>query len=184
MTPLLTPRLRLVMPGPSHVAAHTAFLTSVRAQALGWQVMPHDAWRSFAVVLGHHVLCGFGPMVAEARDDGRAVGIFGPWCPDGQPEPEVTWSVWTAADEGRGLAQEAARAMLDHVWTGLGWQTAVSYVAHGNERSANLARRLGAVQDGTWVTPRGTEVRVFRHAPGAGPAGFASAPDQHGQGMA
>jgi hypothetical protein len=25
---------------------------------------------------------------------------------------------------------------------------------------------LGAVQDGVWVTPRGTEVRVFRHGRG------------------
>ena len=166
MTVLETPRLRLVMPGAAHVAAHTGFLTSARAQVLGWQVMPHDAWRSFAVYVGHHGLRGFGPMVAEARDDGRAVGIFGPWCPEGQPEPEVMWSVWAVADEGRGFAHEAARAMLGHVWAVLGWRTAVSYIADGNERSANLARRLGAVQDGTWSTPRGTHVRVFRHAGG------------------
>ena len=158
-----TPRLRLVMPGAAHVAAHTAFLTSRRAEALGWLVLPHDAWRNFATFVGHHTLRGFGPLVAEARTDGRPVGVFGPWWPDGQPEPEIMWSVWPAEDEGKGFAHEAAQATLDFAFGTLGWQTAVSYIAFGNERSARLAQRLGAVQDGTWTTPRGTEVRVFRH---------------------
>ena len=77
-----TPRLRLVMPGAAHVAAHTAFLTSRRAEALGWLVLPHDAWRNFATFVGHHTLRGFGPLVAEARTDGRPVGVFGLWWPD------------------------------------------------------------------------------------------------------
>lgn len=161
-----TARLRLVMPGTAHLAAHRAFLTSDRAAALGWQAMPHDAWRSFAAMVGHHALNGFGPLVAEARDDGRAVGIFGPWCPEGQPEPEIIWSIWSAQDEGKGLAHEAAQAVLAHAFGPLAWDTAVSYIAFGNERSAKLARRLGAEQDGTWFTPRGTEVRVFRHPRG------------------
>ena len=163
MIVLETPRLRLVMPGAAHVAAHEGFLTSGRAATLGWQVMPHDAWRSFATFVGHHGLRGFGPLVAEARDDGRAVGIFGPWLPMGQPENEILWSVWSDADQGKGLAHEATQATLRHAFGKLGWETAVSYIAHGNDRSAALARRLGAVQDGTWTTPRGTEVRVFRH---------------------
>jgi RimJ/RimL family protein N-acetyltransferase len=163
MTVLATPRLRLVMPGPAHVAAHAAFLTSARAEALGWLAMPHEAWRNFAVMVGHHSLRGFGPLVAEAADDGRAVGIFGPGWPEGQPEPEIMWSVWSPQDEGKSLAYEAAVVMRDHALDTLGWRTAVSSIAYGNERSAALARRLGAVQDGTWVTPRGTEVRVFRH---------------------
>jgi len=163
MTMLETPRLRLVMPGPSHVAAHEGFLTSDRAAALGWTAMPHEAWRTFAAYVGHHGLCGFGPLVAEAREDGRPVGMFGPWLPLGQPEPEIIWTVFAAADEGKGYGMEAGRAVLAHVFGTLGWDTAVSYIAFGNDRSAALAVRLGAAQDGTWITPRGTEVRVFRH---------------------
>lgn len=163
MTVLETPRLRLVMPGLSHVATHEGFLTSDRAAALGWTAMPHDAWRNFATFVGHHGLRGFGPLVAEARDDGRPVGIFGPWHPMGQPEPEIIWTIWSAADERKGYGSEAARASLAYAFEVLGWDTTVSYIAFGNDRSAALARRLGAVQDGTWVTPRGTEVRVFRH---------------------
>ena len=159
-----TPRLRLVLPEARHIPAYAAFVASERAAARGWTpVLPHEAWRNFAAILGHGLLRGFGPWVAEARDDGRAVGMFGPWWPDGQLEREVKWSVWSDADEGKGFAFEAAQAVLGHVFGVMGWQTAVSYIAQDNDRSAALARRLGGVQDGIWTTPRGTDVRVFRH---------------------
>lgn len=161
-----TERLRLVLPAASHIPAMTEFHASGRAAALDWQLMPHEAWRHFAFVLGHHILRGFGPFVAEARDDGRAVGMFGPWRPESQPEAEIKWTVWNAVDEGKGFAFEAARAMLDYAFGPLGWSTAVSYIRPSNTRSAALARRLGARQDGVWTTPRGTEIAVFRHQPG------------------
>ena len=161
---LETPRLRLVAPGGRHIAAYQAFVGSDRAAARGWGGMPHEAWRAFAAILGHGILRGFTPLVMEARDDGRTVGLCGPWWPDGQLEREIKWSVWSVADEGKGYAFEAAQAALAHVFGVLGWSTAVSYVAFDNTRSAALARRLGAVQDGTWTTPRGTEVLVFRHS--------------------
>ena len=167
MTIIDTQRLRLVAPAAAHIPAYTAFHCSDRAAARGWQALPHEAWRNFAAILGHGLLRGFGPFVAETRDEGRPIGIFGPWRPEGQPENEIKWTLWSAADEGKGYAAEAARALLTHAFGPMGWQTAVSYIACGNDRSAALARRLGAVEDGTWTTPRGTEVRVFRHFPGA-----------------
>lgn len=163
MTPLETPRLRLVPLAERHIPAYQAFIGSPRAAAQGWAGMPHEAWRNFAAMMGHHLLRGFGPFVTEARDDGRVVGLCGPWWPDGQLEREIKWHIWSAEDEGRGYAFEAARAALRFAFDKLGWDTAVSYINFGNDRSANLALRLGAKQDGTWTTPRGTEVRVFRH---------------------
>ena len=163
---LETPRLRLVPLDARHIPAYQAFIASPRAVALGWGCMPHEAWRNFAAMMGHGLLRGFAPFAMEARDDGRTIGLCGPFWPEGQAEREVKWHIWPDADEGKGYAFEAARAVLGHVFGQMGWKTAVSYIAHGNERSAVLARRLGAVQDGTWVTPRGTEVRVFRHGRG------------------
>lgn len=162
---LTTARLTLVPPAERHILAYTAFLASPRAAARGWQALPHEAWRHFAAILGHGILRGFGPFVAEERGTGRALGLFGPWWPEGQPEREVKWTLFDAADEGRGYALEAARACLSHVFGPLGWAGAVSYITPDNARSAALAQRLGAVQDGTWTTPRGTLVKVFRHAP-------------------
>lgn len=164
MTPTLeTPRLRLVPLAERHIPAYQAFLASPRAAALGWAALPHEAWRSFAAMIGHGVLRGFAPLVTEARDDGRPIGLCGPWWPDGQREREVKWHIWADADEGEGYAHEAARAVLRHVFGTLGWHTAVSYIAPTNTRSQALALRLGARQDGIWTTPRGTEVLVFRH---------------------
>lgn len=163
MSVLETKRLRLVMPAARHIPAYQAFCASDRAAARGWSAMPHEAWRNFAAMMGHHQLRGFGPFVAEAREDGRVVGLVGPWWPDGQLEREIKWHIWPDADEGKGYAFEAAQAVLFNAFGVLGWRTAVSYITFDNDRSAALARRLGAVQDGTWTTPRGTEVRVFRH---------------------
>lgn len=163
---LETPRMRLVALAERHIPAYQTFLAGPRAAALGWAAMPHEAWRHFAAMMGHGLLRGFAPLVMEARDDGRAIGLCGPFWPEGQLEREVKWHIWPHADEGKGFAFEGAQAVLGHVFGVMGWATAVSYIAHGNDRSAALARRLGAVQDGTWTTPRGTEVRVFRHGRG------------------
>lgn len=163
---IVTPRLHLVPLAERHIPAYQAFLAGPRAAARGWTAMPHEAWRNFAAMLGHGLLRGFAPFALEARDDGRTVGLCGPWWPEGQKEREIKWHIWRDADEGKGFALEAARAALVHVFGTLGWDTAVSYIAPGNDRSEALARRLGAVQDGTWTTPRGTEVRVFRHPRG------------------
>jgi RimJ/RimL family protein N-acetyltransferase len=165
-TPVLaTTRLRLVAPRADHIAAYTRFVTSQRAADRGWAVMPHEAWRNFAAIMGHHLLRGFGPYVAEARDDGRALGLFGAWWPEGQAEAEIKWTIFAEQDEGKGFAAEAARSCLLDAFTRLGWTTAVSYIAPDNTRSAVLARHLGAQEDGTWTTPRGSLVRVFRHKP-------------------
>lgn len=164
---LETARLRLVVPSADHLQAHEDFLASDRAAANGWGALPHDAWRSFAAIIGHRILRGFGPFIATAKSDGHVVGIFGPWHPGGQPEGEIKWSVWPAADEGQGLAHEAALAARSYAYATLGWATAVSYINPANLRSAALARRLGAVIDHDWTTPRGTTVTVWRHpAPG------------------
>lgn len=160
---LQTPRLRLVPLDARHIPAYQAFIGSDRAAAQGWAGLPHEAWRGFAAMMGHGMLRGFAPFVTEARDDGRVIGLCGPWWPDGQAEREVKWHIWPASDEGKGYAHEAAQAVLAHVFGTLGWTTAVSYITPANTRSANLARRLGAVQDGTWTTPRGTTVDVWRH---------------------
>lgn len=167
MTSLLTTdRLRLVPPAERHIAAYAAFYASPRAAERGWQALPHEAWRNFAAILGHGLLRGFGPFVAELKADNRPIGLFGPWRPDGQPENEIKWTVWAAENEGKGLAAEAARAVLAHAFETLKWQSAVSYIRPDNTRSITLARHLGAQHEGLWTTPRGTEVQVWRHRPG------------------
>ena len=158
---LTTSRLRLVRPGPQHLDAHAEFYASPRAAARGWQATEHESWRNFASVIGHSALRGFGPFVAE--QDGRAIGLFGPWHPGGQVEAEIKWILWDAASEGQGLAFEAAQATRTFAFATLGWATAASFITPDNARSIALATKLGASPDRDWHTPSGKLVTIWRH---------------------
>ncbi len=162
---LNTERLRLVLPAERHVPAHAAWCASARADARGWKQPAHLAWREFAAVAGHHALKGWGPYVAELRDDetGTGIGLFGLWQPPAVPEIELKWTIWNKDHEGKGLALEAVRAVRDHARRVQGVDAPVSYIHAPNPRSEALARRLGAVRDGDWTTPTGKIVGRWRH---------------------
>ncbi|KAA9010592.1 GNAT family N-acetyltransferase [Histidinibacterium aquaticum] len=154
-----TPRLRLVMPREAHRVAHEAFCASDRSHA---GMTDQDAG-DFAALVRHHEVLGYGPFVAELKEDGQAIGVFGPLKLDSQPDPEIVFLIWNAANEGRGLGYEAAVATRAFAHWVLGWRSAVSYIAPGNARATRLAIRLGALRDGVWVTPKGNSLQVWRH---------------------
>ena len=70
------------------------------------------AWRVLAIFSGHWHLRGYGIFVAEHRAEGRPIGSAGPWFPGDWPEEELGWTIWDEADEGRGYAREAFRAIV------------------------------------------------------------------------
>lgn len=159
---LETERLVLRMPEPGDAGAFMDFLGSERSGFMGGPKPRDLAWRSFAAIAGHWTLRGFGTFIVTRRADGAPVGMAGPWFPEGWPEREIGWSVWLPEAEGHGIAFEAARATLTHVYRDLGWETAVSYIARGNARSIRLAERLGALRDPAARGP-GEEDIVYRH---------------------
>jgi RimJ/RimL family protein N-acetyltransferase len=93
------------------------------------------------------VLRGYGLFIIEAKGDPTPLGMCGPWHPIDWPEPELAWSIWSPAAEGRGIMFEAVTAARSHAFGPLGWDTAVSYIDPANARSIALAERLGAVRD-------------------------------------
>lgn len=142
-----TPRLRLRAPEAEDWEPFAAFAGSERTTFIGGPIDREKAWRAFGHVIGHWVLRGFGSFVITRRGAGPPLGLAGPWYPEGWPEREIGWTLWTPEAEGRGYAFEAAEATLAHAFRSLGWGTAVSYIARGNARSIALAERLGAVLD-------------------------------------
>ena len=74
-----------------------------------------------------------------------AIGLIGPFYPDTHPEPELGWSLWDLALEGRGFAFEAACAARDWFFANTTHRTAVSYTSPENHRSHRLCERMGAV---------------------------------------
>lgn len=140
---LATARLILRGPQATDWPAFRDYRQSARTSFTGGPKKPHQAAEQFASFFGHWVLRGFGRLIAEERSTGAAIGHFGPmqWEDDG--EVELTWSLWTDAAEGRGLATEGAVAMRDWAFGALGLRGAIAAVHRDNGASHAIARRLG-----------------------------------------
>lgn len=162
-TPVLeTERLILRAPQADDFAPFAAFMAGDRAGFVGGPLSADLAWRGFGHVIGHWVMRGYGFFVITEKATGRALGTVGPWYPEGWPEPEIGWTLWDAASEGKGIAREAAEAARAYAYGQLGWSTAISLIAPANAPSAALARRMGAVPEGQFEL-RGTQVDIWRH---------------------
>lgn len=147
-TPVLeTARLVLRAPGLADFDAYAGFMAAPRAHLVGGPMSRAQAWRYFGHHVGHWALRGFGTFFMAPKAGGPALGMIMAWQPEGYPEREVGWCLFTDAADGQGYATEGARAVLAHVFRDLGWDTAVSYIAAENAASIRLAGRLGAVLD-------------------------------------
>lgn len=163
-TPVLeTPRLILRAPVLADFDAFAAYVTSERSRFTGGPVDRNQAWRGFGHIVGHWVLRGYGVFVLEDRATGRALGTSGPWFPEGWPEPEIAWTLWDAADEGRGLAAEGALAARQWAYDTLGWSTAISLILDGNARSSALAARLGCIRETAFTHAQFGTSTIWRH---------------------
>ncbi|WP_096784489.1 GNAT family N-acetyltransferase [Rhodobacter sp. CZR27] len=160
---IATERLTLRMPAARDWEAVAGYLTSDRARFTGGRLTRELAWRSFGHMVGHWVLRGYGMFFFTRRGSDEALGMAGPWFPEGWPEPELGWTVFSDAGEGQGFAREAAEAARRHAFQNLGWKTAVSYIHPDNARSIALAERLGAVRDAGAAFPGDGPTLVFRH---------------------
>lgn len=165
-TPVLdTPRLRLRAPAIADFEGFAAYLASERSRFTGGPLERNLAWRGFGHIVGHWVLRGYGVFVIEDKATGRAIGTSGPWFPEGWPEPEIAWTLWDAAAEGKGLAVEAALAARAWAYEALGWTTAISLILEGNARSEALAARMGCVPEGRFTHAQYGASSIWRHPP-------------------
>lgn len=163
---LHTPRLMLRLVEEADWPAYRAYRLSPRstvhadAGADGESV----ARAMFDGFAAHWAWHGFGRFIMVDRATGDPIGHVGPFLGEGNPEREITWTLWSPAHEGKGFAFEGAEAARRHAFATLGWTTAVSYIAPGNLRSTRLALRLGAVPDATAERPGyDATALVFRH---------------------
>ncbi len=140
---LETERLVLRAPQAADWPAFRDYRASPRTVYTGGAKTGQAAAEHFAAFVGHWILRGFGRLIAEDRATGKAIGHFGPMQWEDGAEVELTWSLWTAEAEGRGLATEGATAM--HAWAfgTLGLAAARAEVHRDNVASHAIARRLG-----------------------------------------
>ncbi|RMC37715.1 GNAT family N-acetyltransferase [Paracoccus alkanivorans] len=163
---LSTERLCLRAPCAGDWPHWREFHLSERARFIGGgpQIKPSDSWRAFGHIIGHWVMRGWGMFVFTLKGDDTPLGMTGPWFPEGWPEREIGWTIWSPAAEGKGYACEAALAARDHAYQALGWNGTVSYIHPDNARSIALVERLGAARDGNAPVPEFDEpCLVYRH---------------------
>lgn len=161
---LETERLRLRMPTLADVAPSYRFWSSDRSHLMGGPWTMDQLAAETQGLLDQWQKHGFSLFTVTFRGSDAGIGGIGPFFPDTHPEPELGWSLWDAADEGQGLAHEAAAAARDWFFATTGYKTAVSYTDPENHRSHRLCQRLGAVVDSDALHPYGDEPTLtFRH---------------------
>lgn len=143
-----TERLTLRGPRFEDFEPWFSFISSDRASMAGGPLSDRRlAWNAFSQMAAQWILRGFGTFIVTLKGSENAVAAVGPYYPINWPEKELGWTCWDPELEGTGLMFEAASAARDFAFDKLGWETAVSYIDHGNDRSVALAERLGAVLD-------------------------------------
>lgn len=110
---------------------------------------------------------GFGLLAAERRESGEFIGYVGLFVPGFEawftPCVEIGWRL-AAQWWGRGLATEAARAVMQYGFEMAGLKEIVSFTAIGNQRSIRVMEKIGMQRAGEFDHPRLPEGhRLRRH---------------------
>ena len=160
---LTTDRLILRQPALRDLPACAAFWASERSHMMGGPWTANETRIELADLFAQWDTHGFSLFTVTLKGADDAIGLIGPFYPDGHPEVELAWSLWDAALEGKGLALEAAMAARDWFFATSGHRTAVSYTHVDNHRSHRLCERMGAVVDPDARSSSPPPERIYRH---------------------
>ncbi|UWQ25001.1 GNAT family N-acetyltransferase [Leisingera aquaemixtae] len=143
---LQTERLTLRPPKLEDFEHWAAFFASERARYERGILPRSEAWKVWAGDVALWTLRGYGPFGVEVRETGAYAGEVGIYQPDGYPGPELGWFVIPEA-EGKGIAAEAAQAVMTWARRNFGWDRLINIIDPNNHRSIALGQRLGGVID-------------------------------------
>ncbi|MDF1798452.1 MAG: GNAT family N-acetyltransferase [Planctomycetota bacterium] len=137
-------------------------------------VLPRDECERWVEVTAANVeRVGYGMSALVLEETGAVVGFMGLVHPGGQAEPELKYALHRGA-WGRGLATEAARAMLAWGAERFGMQRIIATTAEGNTASHRVLEKCGMGREEPLVDDDGSVVLLFAWTPGAGARGDAS----------
>lgn len=120
------------------------------------------AWLDFAQMVATWILRGHGLWTVETREAPEIVGFTLLGFEPGDHEPELGY-LFRAHVAGRGYATEAARAVRDYGFETCDLPALVSTIDKGNDRSARVAKRLGAHRDPAAEAAHGDTIFVYRY---------------------
>ncbi|SFR99974.1 GNAT family N-acetyltransferase [Yoonia litorea] len=157
---LQTQRLKLRPYQRRDFDAYAAFFASDQVTHMGGPIDAEKAWAWFTNDIASWALYGFGTLGVEY--EGQFAGGVGLVHPPHFPEPECGWFVFDDFT-GKGIAQEAGRAMLDHSFATTNLPSIVSYISAANTASIRVAEALGGTRDPDANGPDGFNALVYRH---------------------
>jgi RimJ/RimL family protein N-acetyltransferase len=159
-----TARLRLRAPQLTDFDAWAEVFCGPAGAHLGGPFDRDAAFTEFTATCGLWLLRGHGLWTVESKAGGEVLGFVLIGFEAGDQEPELGY-LFRPIAEGRGYATEAAAALRDHAFSGLGMARLVSYIDPANRRSQRVAERLGAVRA---ADHDGAQVWVHRPIPRSG----------------
>lgn len=164
-TPALhTTRLRLRGPRGEDLDGFAAMMADPEvARPKGFEAgaSQEQCWAGLARILGHWALRGFGLLTVEDRVSGVFVGMVGMIEPLGWPGPELTWTI-ARPHWNRGIATEAAVAVLDWAAETLPVRDLVSMIPSANAASRRVAEKIGGCRRGE-IRFGGEVVDLYRY---------------------
>ena len=107
MMELQTPRLILRKPQGGDLAAYRAYCQSDRTRFTGGPYTVAQSTQKLAAMIGHWDIRGYGRLILCDRFSGRPLGHLGVLHLVDDDVPEMTWTIWSVDDAGRGLAHKA-----------------------------------------------------------------------------
>lgn len=138
------------------------YADETNAKYVGGQKDLDEAWRHFALHIGHWNLKGFGYWAVDEKASGNFVGCVGLWQSAGWPELELGY--WLLNEyQGKGYAREAALKSKEYAINILKAPALVSYIDPTNTPSIKLAKSLGAKYEKTIELLKYGPHCVYRH---------------------
>lgn len=138
------------------------YADEANAKYVGGQKTLDEAWRHFALQIGHWHLNGFGYWAVDEKETGNFVGCVGLWKSAGWPELELGY--WLLKEyQGKGYAKEAALRSKEYAIDVLNTSSLVSYIDPSNTPSIKLAESLGAKYEETIELLKHGPHCVYRH---------------------
>ena len=125
---------------------YIAYYTGPRTAGVGAAKPRHVVVERFYAMAGQWAIRGYGRYAIDLG--GQAIGHVGVLHIE-ETAPEMTWTLWDPAFEGRGYATEAAKAVLS-AWSGPRLRADVD---RENTPSIRVAERVGFVEDETAHAP-------------------------------
>jgi RimJ/RimL family protein N-acetyltransferase len=153
---IITERLQLRQFEPRDLEPYLAYYTGPRTSGVGGPKPRYVVVERFMAMIGQWALRGYGRYAVTTG--GAGFGHVGVMHIDDTDPAELTWTLWDEAEERKGYATEAARAVLD-AWSG---EPLLARVVPDNARSLAVAERLGMQETHDTPPPSyGGETRNF-----------------------